>query len=227
MTAIDAPYRAEPCRKRIWVLHTLTDDDALDPKRALPLGLRCHLAQCPPCRELATRLRAVTAGLGAMGRLNPSLSLATAADANAVRALADGAEPTGRTNVPDDILPFDHVRRPRSRRVVPYGVAAAVLLAVGLYGLAQRPTGRPGVIVDGPADAPARHVSVAPQHRPRRTAPASSGVAVVAGHDAREPQPCIHDDPVDAAMCDRPRALHTASVIRRPHTGFAAHVPDR
>ncbi|MGB2985312.1 MAG: hypothetical protein WBE26_05465 [Phycisphaerae bacterium] len=128
----------ETCPKRVWVMLTLSDDEALEEGGKLPQGLQFHLSRCESCRALAERLQAVSATLHSLSKIEPSDELAARADAQALAALREGARLTDRVAIPDEPEPASAAGgAARWRSVGRYAAAAAVLIAVGLFSLSE------------------------------------------------------------------------------------------
>lgn len=125
------------CPKRLWVMLTLSDDEALDEAGTLPQGLRFHLSRCPSCRALADRLQSVTDAVRAVSDSHPTADLQARADAQARQALADGARFTGRVTIPEEpetVRPVaDAHHHSVWLRYSSYAAAAAILIGFGLY----------------------------------------------------------------------------------------------
>ncbi len=125
------------CPKRLWVMLTLSDDEALDEAGTLPQGLRFHLSRCPSCRALADRLQTVTDAVRALSDSHPSTELLARADAQAKQALADGVRFTGRVTIPEEPERVGPAVGGHHRsvwlRYSSYAAAAAILLGFGLY----------------------------------------------------------------------------------------------
>lgn len=145
------------CPKRLWVMLTLSDDEALESDGALPQGLRFHLSRCPSCRGLADRLQSITDSLCSMSDVEPDGDLQGRADAQAKQALAEGARITGRVTIPEESerLPVA-VRGHRWSTWLRYSglaAAAAILVGFGLYWsavLASRDGGQLANTVNSP-----------------------------------------------------------------------------
>ena len=136
------------CPKRLWVMLTLSDDEALEAGEELPRGLQFHLSRCPSCRALADRLLAVSGTLRSLADLEPNDDLCARADSQVTKTLDEGARLTGRVSIPDEP---ERLTAPSHRlglavwlRYGTYAAAAAVFLAVGLFTLVelQGPGGR-------------------------------------------------------------------------------------
>lgn len=150
----------QSCPKRLWVLLTLSDDELMGEDGVLPPGLQFHLSRCESCRALAERLLSASGMLRMLSDLGPPEDLAEAANSQALTALSGGAKLTGRVDVPDepDLAPTQHM--PFGwRRFGRYATAAAVFIAVGLFGLSS--------YVDRPGDISVDHRPIAgPKGRP-------------------------------------------------------------
>ncbi|UCE60213.1 MAG: hypothetical protein JSU63_00395 [Phycisphaerales bacterium] len=149
---------AQACPKRLWVMTTLSDDEFTEDSESLPQGLQFHLSRCESCRELADRLIRVGTDLRALAELTPDDALLAEADRRANEALSTGARITGRVAIPEE--PEEEscaVGQPGRTRRVPYAVAAAILLAVGLFwGRGFLDSGGEGY-VDGPSETLPRY----------------------------------------------------------------------
>lgn len=204
---------ANPCPKRVWVLTTLADDEALGADGALPPGLQFHLSRCPSCRGEADRLRSVSDALRELSTTEPPVALLERADEQLAVALAHGAVSSGRVTIPDDDgADFDAPRaRATALRFIGRFAAAAVLVfAIGWAGLAvlERDVARTFV-----AQATARPDS--PQRRVRTSnsaaeisQPATNAGGAVAAREAEQPQlvycttlPYFDSDVPDDANC--------------------------
>jgi len=133
---------ARSCPKRIWVLATLSDDEALQPDGSLPPGLKFHLSRCPSCRLDADRLLAVSGSLQGLSIEQPPTALRDRANEQLAIALAHGAVLTGRVTVPYE-GPDVHVesdappvRIGALNLLGRFAAAAAVVFAVGWAGIA-------------------------------------------------------------------------------------------
>ncbi len=154
----DQPGKESTCPKRVWVMSVLSDDEILladdeilladdeilrindEPLRTgspLPQGLEFHLSRCPSCRALAGELQAVTRGLAELASEDTETSLLNRANRQAMSALMNGARMTGRVEVTTE-----QIGRPetvaawwRSPKLISLTTAAAIVLAIGLYGL--------------------------------------------------------------------------------------------
>ncbi|MFQ5494970.1 MAG: hypothetical protein ACE5EX_06275 [Phycisphaerae bacterium] len=126
------------CPKQPWVLTVLSDDEALAAPGEVPPGLRFHLQRCDACKILADRLLNVSRALDDLAVSRPPDDLAQRAITQTTAVLREGARPTGRLNLAD--LPALSAARPaayRRRRFAAYSAAASILLAVGLWSLAN------------------------------------------------------------------------------------------
>ncbi len=122
------------CPKRIWILHSFSDDEWLGEDGALPRGLQFHLSRCETCRELADRLRSVSDTLGAMNSLEPPEAVVDRANQQLHTALGSGARSTGRVAVPDE--PIERTTWTWRNGFFPLAhvaTAAAVVVAVCLW----------------------------------------------------------------------------------------------
>ncbi|MGD2111087.1 MAG: hypothetical protein PVI86_17050 [Phycisphaerae bacterium] len=125
------------CPKRLWVMLTLSDDEAVEQDGSLPQGLKFHLSRCPSCRAVADRLNAVTESLGEIAEQEPTPDLQQRADARATTALAEGATPTGRVTIADEPERLRALAGTGRRflwvRYAAYVAAAAAVFGIGLY----------------------------------------------------------------------------------------------
>lgn len=184
---------AGPCPKRIWILSTLSDDEALGPDGSPPPGLQFHLSRCPACRREADRLRSVSDALRELSTIEPPVALRERADEQLAVALAHGAVSSGRVTIPGgDGADFDapQVRATALRFIGRFAAAAVLVFAVGWAGLAvlERDVARTFV-----AQATARPDS--PQRRVRTSnsatefsQPAAGAKDAVAAREAEQPQ---------------------------------------
>ena len=130
---------AGPCPKRIWILSTLSDDEALGPDGSPPPGLQFHLSRCPSCRGEADRLKLVSDALRELSTMDPPVALLKRADEQLAIALAHGAVLSGRVTIPDDDGPdldAPQVRATVLRFIGRFAAAAAIVFAVGWAWLA-------------------------------------------------------------------------------------------
>jgi hypothetical protein len=138
------------CSKRLWVMTVLSDDEAVEPKRPIPDTVRLHLNQCPPCRELATRLTHVSAGLKGLANSTPRQAIERDAGDRALAALKAGAKVTGRVSFAFDDIDDEPLKAAAkdtqgSRLHRPMLIAAAVLLAVTMLTVLRfGPAGKSG-----------------------------------------------------------------------------------
>jgi hypothetical protein len=225
------------CPKRVWVMTTLSDDDAPGSVEELPPGLQFHLSRCEPCRALAERLLAVSGTLQSLSLLEPDSEVRERADAQALTALREGARLTGRVSIPDEpeVMPSARTGVPWLR-YGRYAAAAAIVLAVGLVvPKLIGPRSLPRVTSSGPVEvppAPIDHGSQQASADDDRTeptgeaqtqaAPGSEPDEVLAGaaSETSRPTVCRHRSPIEAAMCDKPHVLHrvvTLPAQRTPH----------
>ncbi|UCF33809.1 MAG: hypothetical protein JSV78_00575 [Phycisphaerales bacterium] len=148
------------CPKRGWVIQQLADDVAMDGFDDLPQGLQFHLNRCESCRAFADRLLSLSGELHSLGRLEVPEGLEERAQAQAVEALEQGGELTGRVTIEEDVKP---VPVPPMllwwNRTGWYAAAACLLLAVALYAFFHRPA----VEETGSSDRP---IAVAPSDWP-------------------------------------------------------------
>jgi hypothetical protein len=132
--------RETDCPKRSWVIQQLADDVAMDGFDDLPQGLQFHLNRCESCRAFAGRLLSLSGELRNLGRLEVPEGLEERAQAQAVEALQQGGELTGRVTINEDVKP---VPVPPIllwwNRTGWYAAAACLLLAVALYAFFHRP----------------------------------------------------------------------------------------
>lgn len=128
----------ELCPKRLWVLTTLSDDEAVSGDERMPQGLAFHLSRCEYCRALASTLESVTLGLDQLRDSEPPDNLSFVAEQRVLAAIRDGGVLTGRFAIDDE--PPVSISRP-ARRVhfkltVPrFAAAAAIIVVVGLVGM--------------------------------------------------------------------------------------------
>ncbi len=128
------------CPKRLWVMLTLSDDEALPDSGRLPQGLQFHLSRCPSCRTLAEQLTAVSTGLRDLAQREPGKEVAVAANRQLRQAMRDGAKLTGRVAIVDETdSPGERghadTRRTNWRHIGWFGTpmaAAAVIVFVAL-----------------------------------------------------------------------------------------------
>lgn len=137
MTDRQLTLKSGACPKAVWVMSTLSDDELIDGAVELPTGLAFHLNRCASCRSLAEGLQAVSRGLHALSLAEPADDLEDQANAQLVRALANGAQLSGRVRIPAD-EEFDSPSvQTLQRRWLDWGnlaVAAVVtIVAVGVY----------------------------------------------------------------------------------------------
>ena len=165
------------CPKQLWVMLTLSDDEAFETGEELPRGLQFHLSRCPSCQALADRLLAVSGALRSLADLEPNDDLCARTDSQVTKALDEGARLTGRVSIPDEP---ERLTVPSHRpglgvwlRYGTYAAAAAVFLAVGLFTLVElRGPGSRKLADTGDAPGPeralrnstARQVESVPEH---------------------------------------------------------------
>lgn len=231
MTTTTDETELAPCARRNWVLSVLTDDEAIEPGGALPQGLSLHLAQCAECRALAEDLQLTSGLLAEAGTESLPADLADRAVARVQAVAAAGVAFSGRVEVAvDDVDQFE--RRTPAWWGRPGWMAAAacvglMLASWGIYKSTVRPVpNRVPVIADSGHDAG--------QPEPAPATPSEDGnpdsALAVAEPAAEEPHICIHHSHLEAAMCDKPHAIHTATVLRdRPkrRSGWADVLFDR
>ncbi len=190
--------REGTCRRRMWILETLSDDEVIESDGALPPAVQFHLAQCPSCRRDADMVLAALGGLGSLGCEELPAGLADQADARVFAALDRGADLTGRT--PDTIEEIDGgiglaVRGPRwaQRLAVAAALFAAVIWAGS--GLLERESPR---YVDR---VPTGHSGSEPDHRgvygPSSSEGETSSAAVANGQPTDQPTRLCPDQPLD------------------------------
>lgn len=123
-------------------MSVLSDDDTDHAGGSLPHGLEFHLSRCPGCRALAHDLRNVGNRLTDLASDNADPSLFERANQQALFALQRGGEMTGRVHVEPEPLAPPRVSAPwwRPTRLAPLATAAAVVIAVTIYGLRPKPT---------------------------------------------------------------------------------------
>ncbi len=216
-------HESNACPKRVWVMATLADDESFDLSAELPRALQLHLATCSSCKELADSLLVVSAGLGALGRDEPSRSLVQAANDQAKAALAAGGRMTGRVDVPDEP---ERAHTP-TRRVLAFpatwlAAAASVAIFVGLFGawwLIRSPDGMAQDRVTERATVPHTNHNARPDAKPGpKQADFKTGERLAEVDDAPNTEHsqrvriCNHADHLDAAMCDRIDAVHRAAI---------------
>ena len=198
-----------PCPKRVWVLTTLADDEALEADSLLPPGLQFHLSRCPSCRGEADRLRSVSDALLELSTIEPPVALLKRADEQLAVALAHGAVLSGRVLIPDDeSLDYDSppVRPTLLKLIGRYAAAAAIVFAVGLAGLVVLERDVARTIVTQPT---AR--SDSPPRRVRTSNPAT---------EISHPAPSANDA-VAAEKIERPQRPYCTTL---PY--FDSEVPD-
>lgn len=206
-----------PCPKRVWVLTTLSDDEALASDGALPQGLQFHLSRCPACRRDADRLLSVSDALRELSSGEPPLTLIEEANAQLATALAHGAALSGRVTIPDlenveaaaptvGSWPVRFLRR--------YAAAAIIVLAMGWAGFAALNRSSPRSVPPQPTVS----LKTAPRSNPvpdaaneisQPAAPAADAVAASERRNKAEPPerryctglPYISDDTPDDANC--------------------------
>ena len=133
---------ARPCPKRLWVLATLSDDEALPPDGSLPPGLKFHLSRCPSCRLDADRLMAVSGSLMELSEETPPVEILVRADERLEFALSHGAILSGRVSIPkenpDDCAEFNApvIRLGVLSLTSRFAAAAVLAFALGWAGIA-------------------------------------------------------------------------------------------
>ncbi|MDO8632710.1 MAG: hypothetical protein Q7R41_19685 [Phycisphaerales bacterium] len=184
---------ANPCPKRVWVLTTLADDEALGADGLLPPGLQFHLSRCPSCRSEADRLRSVSDVLCKLSTIEPPVELFKRADEQLAIALAHGAVPSGRVTIPDDDgANFDapQVRATALRFIGQFAAAAVLVFAVGWAGLAVLERNVVRTFVTQPterSDSPPRRVRTF-NPATEISQPAAGATDAVAAREAEQPQ---------------------------------------
>ena len=217
------------CPKRVWVMMTLSDDEALPEDGTLPHGLRFHLSRCESCRAVADRLLAVSGTLRSLSSMDPDDDLAERADSQALGALREGAELTGRISIPDEPEPVNHTTgRVKWHRYARYAAAAVVLIAFGLFGLSslRGPQG-PRVARQVESDLPSVSLpdaafrpsgssdpDVQPDERVADAGPAQLAVDEPK-RERRSRRPCRYRSHIEAAACDDTYCIHRAVIV--PH----------
>lgn len=219
-----------PCRKRVWVMTVLSDDESLGTDQTLPPGLEFHLSRCADCRRLADELLAVRSGLAALTLAEPPDELFFRANAQAEDALASGATLTGRVELRDDgtgLLRAD-VRRAWRRWVAPIAVAATIALAVGIVsvvrGLRDGGSAAPGAMVEAPVATP----------RPPKPVAALAGDRVDTKRDATAIPGFHRGEGCEGEDCiERPfvpgrtrRNERSRNLDRAPQRGLTSPAPD-
>lgn len=232
----------EECPKRVWVMLTLSDDEALEEGESLPPGLRFHLSRCESCRKVAEHLQAASAKLRDLVGLQPPDDLGVRADAQLRRALRAGAELTGRVVIPEDQTPQTPSPGPASRiRVIRYAAAAAVFIGFGLAGVwVLRGPSPPRVAEEtGPDETVAPAVAGAPDARPPLPPDSSDQSSAHVATESRSPRTdkrladtstvrpaaagpvrrsrsrplCRHRSHVEAALCEDVNCIHRAVIV--------------
>ncbi len=224
-----ADHPGANCPKREWVMTTLADDEVTAPDGTLPRGLEFHIARCDSCRALADRLQAVSNSLASLSALEPVDGLVKAAQDQTRRALAEGAKLTGRVTIPDETEPVTGaaISVPWVR-LTRYAAAASVVIAATLYSLSRSgpdvppPSPRPEQIAVHTQPPVERKQPVEIADRPESrtsetvvdaeetgTAPAPAAMAF-GSPGARRQRVCRHRSPFEAALCERPHAMHRA-----------------
>lgn len=150
------------CPKRLWVMLTLSDDEVLDARGELPLGLRVHLRQCDSCRELSERLLAVSSGLQQLGRPEPPTGLLDKADGQLVDALRSGAAARLGESL-DERWAAAGSEPAQRRRIAWRSVARYAVAAVFVFAITLPPLWRAGYLGNRPAAS--RIVSDEPSNR--------------------------------------------------------------
>jgi hypothetical protein len=184
---------ANPCPKRVWVLTTLADDEALGADGALPPGLKFHLSRCASCRSEADRLRSVSDALRELSTIELPVALLERADEQMAVALAHGAVLTGRVTIPDDdVADFDapQVRATALRFIGRFAAAAVLVFAVGWAGLVVLERNVVRSFVTQPtarSDSPPRRVRTS-NSATEISQPAPSAKGAVAAQEAEQPQ---------------------------------------
>lgn len=214
--------RETVCPKRVWVLSTLADDEQTSIDGELPQGLRFHLKQCAPCREVADGLLAVANGLNALGAIEPDDSLDARAHERLSNALRAGAPLTGRVEIPDDPM-FDaalEAYRPPWVRYARFSAAAAIIFLIGLVGVFRFATVE--TVPSGLTSGTGLQKNLVPG---RDAAGAHESPEAVANRDSQPRRPavqtevCLHATYVEAAECDRPNVAHPAMPIPAARRG--------
>jgi hypothetical protein len=232
-------HGATVCPKRLWVMTTLSDDEAVSGDEPLPQGLRIHLSQCASCRALADQLVSVSKGLRYLSATEPDVQLCDQANAQALTALRQGTGLTGRVSVPEEPEPVPMAPARRDwGRFTRYAAAAAVFIAVGLFGVVEL-RGPHGVGLLESADPPLTRIAsdllepavrqgdtghagpterIAEAGRPNGIGAAEGrdpGVMRAGGRRTVSRRTCRHQSYVEAAQCNDPRCIHRAVILRR------------
>lgn len=230
----------DTCPKRVWVMTALSDDEAAVDADGLSQGIRLHLASCESCRKLADQLLGVGSALRQMSAAELDGDLASRADAQAMEALRAGGRLTGRVDIPDEPEPSTEDSPSRGWRPPRrYAMAAAILLAVGVYftirsGDAEQspPIQQDQVAAESSNQDPGRNARPDASSPSDPDAPASadkpdgdSPGAAVADKDGAtdESAVCQHRTHLEAAMCEKNHALHRVTPLpgRRPRPARA------
>ena len=240
MTELERHEHSVPgCPKRLWVMTTLSDDEAVSGDEPLPQGLRIHLSQCASCRALADELLSVSEGLRCLSASEPDVDLSDQAKAQALTALHEGARLTGRVSVPEEPEPvLTAPARGDWGRFARYAAAAAVFIAVGLFGIVElrSPHGRmasesaelpptrialdsvepeAGQLERGPADSMERIAKAKPPDQGGASASHDPRVTRADTRRAISRRTCRHHSHIEAAQCDDPHCIHRAVILRR------------
>lgn len=219
----------QSCPKKLWVLLTLSDDELMREDGVLPPGLQFHLSRCESCRALAEHLVSASGMLRTLSDLEPPADLAEAANSQALTALSNGAELTGRVDIPDEPEPAPIQRIPFWwRRFGRYVAAAAVFIAVGLFGLSSYVDRTGDIPVDNRPSAGSEGRQFASgsarsgENRKEAELADSSSEGTrehLAEADGIDPVPTVrrrirrHHSHIEAAMSDDPRGAQAAIVL--------------
>jgi len=220
------------CPKRVWVMTSLADDEAMGEAGGVSQGLRLHLAQCKSCRALADRLMTTTQALRSLSMLEPDESLANRAKEQVLQALRDGGKFTDRVSIPDDLGPDQTIPGAAVwSRYARYAMAASVFLAFGLCGLwvlrqPQRSQLADVAIPTATGDVPPVvevEPSVLPDDEgPEELAEIPERLAATADEETPEPgsrragwsrQTPRYRSHVEAALCDDTHYVHRAVIL--------------
>jgi len=158
------------CAKRLWVMLTLSDDDAAGLENEMPYTLRAHLRHCAECRDVALQLSRTRASLQALDdseELGSDFNvLLTAAKSRVHEAIADGIRLSGRVAIadePQDLQPTQRVSRWSGQRLA---IAASIFFVIGLIGYAFLTGSRD---LSTPSITAKRAVPSIAQHEPKPT----------------------------------------------------------
>lgn len=223
------------CPKRVWVMTSLSDDEAMGEAGGLSQGLRLHLSQCESCRALADRLMTTAGTLRSLSMLEPDEKLVNGATEQALHALREGGKFTGRVSIPDDPVPYHTTRGAAVRsRYVRYALAASVFLAFGLCGLwvlrqpqrfqvaqvavpAATDNAAP-VVAAAASDQSNKGLGGAAEIKERLAAADEKSPEASFRPEGRRRQTPRYRSHVEAALCDDTHYVHRAVILpgRRP-----------